>query len=178
MTMGPGRSFPTVFARYHQAAATLQTLSSGVQTTINYDTNDLDSGGYAVAPGFVAGQSYGGAVAGVSGTFVTTGSSWVFTCPYAGLYRVYASLGIASVTWATTDSLILNLYKNGAGYSQLYATPAWAAIASGNVTALGMDIVQCLRGDTLAISALLTHAGGSTVLGNAQVNYCVIEKIE
>lgn len=177
MTMGPGRSAPWVYARYHQAAATLQAFTSNSPATVNYDTNDLDSGGLATPAGFVAGGNVGVNIAGQSSFLVTTGSGWIFTCPYPGLYRVTAQVAWASVTWATTDSQQLIIQKNGANYSKTAPEPMWAAIAATPGLRLS-DIVQCNHLDTLNIVANIVHVGGDTLIGDAAVNWVVIEKIE
>jgi hypothetical protein len=83
---------------------------------------------------------------------VTTGASWVFTCPADGMYLVTASLLFtATTTWAAIEATTFAVYKNGVLYSVLDRPTGLATGINIYQHSNGSDIVPCAIGDTLSI---------------------------
>lgn len=101
-----------VAARYTTAAG--QSISNGATSIIDFATKDYDTHGA-----------------------VTTGASWKFTAPIAGLYSVKALVRYAnSLAWSSGSYVSALLYKNGSSFStqdtlfQATVTPAQGPAAS------------------------------------------------
>lgn len=96
-------------------------------------------------------------------------STGLYTCPSTGKYVVQDTLQTATVSLSTSQAVILQLYYNGAFYSQLGAT--FGNGTSTNYTVSGADSINCVQGSTISIEALSTVATtGSGVGGNSHLS--------
>jgi hypothetical protein len=130
-----------------------QTILNNTATRLNFDSADIDT--YSA---------------------VTTGASWVFTCPVAGYYRVSAKVQLtADAAWADGEPFSVDLYYNGAFYSRLGNADNYASgcTAAGQ----GTDIIHLDAGDTISI--WVTQISGSSLTTRALANrtYVAIERI-
>lgn len=92
---------------------------------------------------------------------VTTGASWVFTAPRAGLYNVSSFVGFAdSAAWTAGEFVIFELHKNGTLHKRL---DIHEIEASGTFiqAAHGSALVSLAKGDTVDVR--LTQDSGSSI---------------
>ena len=106
---------------------------------------------------------------------VTTGSSWVFTCPSSGYYKVSAQYITQTISVAPSGLFAINLHLNGSflstiGYDISSSSTTRQYSPSGDTT------VFCNKGDTIDLR-YNTSAAGSLVAG-AGLNYVTIEKLQ
>lgn len=141
-----------VQARYRRTSA--QTLATGTTTIIDFSTKDSDSHGA-----------------------VTTGSSWKFTAPAAGTYRVSAGLiGSTSAAWNAGENWQLFVYKNGSVDIALgiYICQATAT----NISAVnGSGEVNLLAGDYIDIRAVQNTGSNHDVAADNSFNYVTISRL-
>lgn len=99
---------------------------------------------------------------------VTTGASWAFTCPAAGLYEIDAAvLFNSSAAWADGERGMLQAFRNGSLAASLdrrdnYPANTFARLA-GSVT------LVCAAGDTLDVR--VSQNSGSDIALNADANF-------
>jgi len=146
-----------VAAHYEISGSTANTaLASGSNEVIDFDTKVFDTHGA-----------------------VTTGASWVYTCPVSGKYRVSANAAMAATTAdASNDSFNITARKNTSDdtfilgvYRFPDASTSLAASASGSV------IIDCAAGDTIDITGF-HNAGSSTSLStDGSDTYVSIDRI-
>ena len=109
-------------------------------------------------------------------SLVTTGASWVFTCPIDGYYLVSFCLTFnSSAAWATGENSAAELFKNGVRFSSLDFYNSWQSGASATFT--GSDLVPCVRNDTLQIQALQSSGANISLFAGNAYNYVVIARI-
>lgn len=86
---------------------------------------------------------------------VTTGASWKFTAPMAGIYVVRASINWASLTNLT--AYFLNVYKNGSDYARIM-------YFSGTTDVLlpGYALVSLSAADYIDVRVFQNDSGGSS----------------
>jgi hypothetical protein len=140
----------TVACRYTNTAGTTLTKSSN--NTVPFPTKDYDT----------------------HGAFVTD----TFTAPVSGKYAVKATLTLSSgATWANTDSLILEVLKNGTIHtgSQFVFSGTVSAAPNQQVTAT----VNCVAGDTIKINCNPNKgsAGNINLATSAGYNALAIDRI-
>lgn len=107
---------------------------------------------------------------------VTTGASWVFTCPIPGLYYVSAMCSLTGLSsWNAGEEWNIYLFKNAGVYGQLARLHGQATHTTG-ASANGSCIVDCVAGTTLHIevnNGSGTSAGLSAdgALNNVSIMY-------
>ena len=101
---------------------------------------------------------------------VTTGSSWKFTAPVSGCYRVSALFNGSPTAGSANGEL--NVYKNGS-----LNVIIGAMTAIGNSSLPGSGSIQLNAGDYIDFrcSASATFGGGT--LGSATASYVYIERL-
>lgn len=119
-----------------------QSISATTETTVNYDTVTFDTHGA-----------------------ITTGASWKYTCPVAGIYEVSARTNYSN-TSGTNIIYRITVFKNGSNHRQI-------ARPNKPTGTFGMDVigapllVKCIAGDYLHISVNNDEAG--TISSNSHV---------
>lgn len=123
----------TVKARYTRITA--QSLNSA--TIMDFSTKDYDTH-----------------------NAVTTGSSWKFTAPKTGYYKVRAGLQFVTRSYTVGHAVAIQLFKNGAFYSQSGALTT--ALATGNyiMSSQHADTVYLRQGEYIDYRA--TNGAGAT----------------
>lgn len=108
---------------------------------------------------------------------ITTGASWVFTCPTAGVYLVSANvLFTGTTTWALGEAAALYLYRSGNHVSYFDRCDALGG-ATQFMRLGGCDVVECAAGDTLQVR-VIQNSGGALVLHNTtQYNVVSIARL-
>jgi hypothetical protein len=108
---------------------------------------------------------------------ITTGASWAFTCPTAGMYLVTAGvLFTGTATWALAEPAALYLYRSGSHVSYLDRCDALGG-ATQYMRLGGCDVVECAAGDTLQIRVTQISGGALTLLNTTQYNYVSIARL-
>jgi hypothetical protein len=105
---------------------------------------------------------------------VTTGASWKFTAKSPGIYRVSASMYLASVNLSTTQACGVWVYKNGSAAGEL-GRQAGVGVARNYVVG-GSTNIKLVAGDYISIygfSDVTTNMGS-----NAGLSHVSIEKIQ
>lgn len=126
-----------VAARYSTTAQ--QSLTTGVNAIVDYDTVDVDTHGT-----------------------VTTGGSWKFTAPVAGLYSVSA---LCAFTANVTGNRELYVFKNGTGFTVLGAAQGAATPTYLN----GSALIRMIPGDYIDIQAYQASGGALTLNPSASL---------
>lgn len=139
-----GAATPTwtspVGARYYRS--TSLSISNASETRINFDTSVFDSH-----------------------SAVTTGGSWVFTAPRAGLYLVAATVEYDSTTaWDQGERTYIALYKNGSKNGTL-ARKEFSANINNTTVMNGSIVVSLAASDTLYITTE-QNSGASLNIAN------------
>lgn len=117
-----------------------QSISATTETTVNYDTVTFDTHGA-----------------------ITTGASWKFTCPVAGIYEIGARVNYNN-TSGTNIIYRITAFKNGSNFIQM-------ARPNKPTGTFGMDVIgqpiliKCIAGDYLHASVNNDEAG--TVSSNS-----------
>lgn len=122
-------------------------VGTGAATTagnpVNFEVVDFDTHG-AISPG---------------------ATTWKYTVPVAGIYRVSASVYM-------NGAIGFRLFKNGVGYANINNNIAGSAYPPGSTT------VNCVPGDTLSVAANVTAtpqgASGYTI---GELNFISIERL-
>lgn len=138
-----------IVARYYQTAGT-QSFSNGTETVVGFENKSYDS---------VAAQS-------------GSTTSWKWTCPSYGMYKVNASVQFVSGSWNAGESVLLSVYKNGTLYSSVnrnYSVGTW----TGAFGTSGMALVPCNAGDYLTIVAY--QDSGASLNLNTDGRYTWVE---
>lgn len=143
---------PVLAAKYETGAG--QSISTGSAQVVNFGTKNIDTH-----------------------NAVTTGASWVFTAPAAGLYEVKAQiLFVSGGGWDSGDLGFLGLRKNTSLLKYLYMYFSNGA-HSVNVGLLGSETVYLVAGDTIDIT-VLQNTGGAIALDAATTeNYISVTRI-
>jgi hypothetical protein len=136
----------TVAARYYTNTAT----SFGTGGVIPFELKSYDTHGA------------------VSGS----GSSWVFTAPIAGKYKVTAHIDILQ-SMTTAQAIDLFVRVNGSIYSHFGRM--WGVGTSQQYQAWGSDCALLKAGDTISIYA--SCIAGTAIYPDTQWNYVDIERI-
>ena len=139
-------------ARYSSNSA--QSFSTGSFEIVNYEDKDFDSL-----------------------NAVTTGAAWKFTAPVNGDYAVSATLEFdAGANWASGESVILQVWKNGAEYASL-ARNVQQTTHSLVVPIDGYTIVPLNAGDYIDIRAYQDSGAGAVLSANSSVNHVSIFRL-
>lgn len=106
---------------------------------------------------------------------VTTGASWAFTAPKAGVYEVAASVNVES-TLDAAEFLSFRLFKNGSGH-RYFARHVAVAAFTEILTLNGTAVVSLAAGDT--VSARITHNAGGNRATSAtnEFNHIAIREV-
>lgn len=92
---------------------------------------------------------------------VTTGASWAFTAPKAGVYGVESYLRFAAITFSADQIILYRLFKNGVNNKnldmRLHTTSS--ASLSGSFSLGGAAKVSLAAGDTINIRIVTSDAG-------------------
>lgn len=132
-----------------------RSFTTGTETTVNYAVPGVDTD-----------------------SLVTTGSSWVFTCPTDGEYHVLACWTWNTYTWVagTGSGCSLHVARSGTIVSTL---DRWEGdySSSGRLMMKGADILTCTAGQTISI--IIRQGSGTTRSGNGLIglNYVAIHQI-
>lgn len=130
-----------------------QAMASGAATLVDFEDKVLDSH-----------------------NAVTTGGSWKFTAPIAGIYRVTAmAFGSNTAGWATTESWQLILYKNGAA-ERTMGVEVKESSTNQSCTS-GSTLVSLAAGGYVHV--VVYHDNGSSINlgGAATTNWVSIERV-
>lgn len=104
----------------------------------------------------------------------TTG--FVCTIPFAGKYRVSASLFTVAAVWTAGQAIDLYIYKNGSAYTTI-TNPAWSA-TSNNIWGEISDTVTAVAGDTINIRFDQNRGSATNIAGASDGRgYFAIERI-
>lgn len=141
----------SVQARYRSTAG--QSISSGSGTTIDFGTKVFDSH-----------------------SAVTTGASWKFTAPVAGVYAVSAFVEFASATWTSGNTQYLVLRKNGSGDSMLFYKKN-EATATQEKGLPGSTVVQMLAGDYIDIQVFQNEGSSRSFSTTATEVWVNVNKV-
>lgn len=107
----------------------------------------------------------------------TTGAAAKFTAPIAGIYCVSCSLLLnASTTWAVTEAMQLNVYKNGAFDSLLDYENDMASASNINRSVKGSTNIKLLAGEYIDIRFQQT-SGAAITLAASGYSHVSIHKI-
>jgi len=106
---------------------------------------------------------------------VTTGASWQFAAPFAGVYLVAANVTFASSTaWAVGEVVSLHVYVNGSERARL-------SVGAGNnsvdFSVGGAALVYLDAADTLDIRARQASGGARTLTASGADNYAGIAQV-
>lgn len=108
---------------------------------------------------------------------VTTGAAWKFTAPVNGDYAVSAALEFdAGANWAAGESVILQVWKNGAEYASLGRNIQQATHTLA-VPVNGSTIVPLNAGDYIDIRVYQDSGASATISANSAVNYVSIFRL-
>ena len=137
-----------IIARYFKTAA--QSVGNGALEVLDFETKVIDTHGA-----------------------VTTGASWVFTCPAAGKYEVRANVhSAAGGGWAAGEQWNLQLEVDATTFERdlTVATTTHAQIVSGNIE----GIVECEAGQELRCR-IFQDSGASlnTLDGQGDINITI-----
>lgn len=128
-----------VVARYSSSATT--TVNSATETRVDYETKVLDSH-----------------------NAVTTGASWVFTCPKAATYNVRASSRFGAAGWNAAETAEMYVYKNAGSYATVdYQTAE--STTSRSMLLNGSCLVELAVGDTVHVK-IRQDTGSGMALDN------------
>lgn len=103
-----------------------------------------------------------------------SGTSWVFTAPISGFYKVSVNIQTDSTGWNGGNNLLIDLYKNNVFYQRLGLKKIDATISTEQ-SVNGSGIVQLNAGNTIAISIESSQAVNLST--NAGRNNVSIERI-
>jgi hypothetical protein len=96
---------------------------------------------------------------------ITTGSSWKFTAPMDGNYRVSSQLRVAGNQWVTNNALVMALFINN-GVNPYAYIGMWNSPADGNGYAYGCVAGSCIvplkKGDQIDIRGYQDTGGDLT----------------
>jgi len=106
---------------------------------------------------------------------VTTGGSWVFTAPVAGIYHVSAVNYLSSTAWAASVLFSLTLQGGGTNY-YIYVDHTDAAVTHTKGLQ-GSGIVKLAAGGTCYITLNQGHSGAVTLVAAATLNSIVISYV-
>lgn len=134
-------------AVYTQTAG--QTITNGGSQIVNYANSSTDTHGA-----------------------VTTGASWKFTAPMAGLYNVEAAVAYQSAANVAGDSVQLILFKNGVSYATIW-DEVFTTTTTCRRSARGSQLISLVAGDFIDIRTINTRAGGSTLLSTSAADNIV-----
>lgn len=138
----------SVVARYQTAAG--QSLANSTTTIVNFATEAFDSH-----------------------DAVTVGSSWKFTAPIDGIYRITSIVTFAA---NATGVRQLDIYKNGASNAIIGLTPY--TISTGTSTLFGgAASLDLTKGDYVDIRAWQNSGGALALISNATANVISIERV-
>lgn len=155
LTCGGGMQFAAnepVRARYSTSAGSLTSTS----TVFDWGSKEYDNRGS------------------VSGT----GTSWRFTAPVPGVYRVSAQMGLNNGGgWNAGEYMYCKLQKNGVNYSDLFLNYQVTTHAS-QVISTGTDTIQLAAGDYIATPCEQTSGASISVIASPSLNHISIELVQ
>ena len=108
---------------------------------------------------------------------VTTGASWVFTCPAERVYLCFGGVKVAASTdWGLNELAILWPYKNGAIYGGMMDVKTNTNTTGGSLSlgVFGGIPIQCVKGDTIAFFVYQNSGNNRLTNGIANNNWCAI----
>ena len=150
-----GQIIPSVVARYTSSSG--QTLTADLDTRINFATQEYDPD-----------------------NTVTTGSSWIFTAPSAGKYRVSAAIGFAcaasTIGGAHGNNVQIVIYKNGTVYA-IIAQATLATTSNVNWRPSGSTTVPLSANDTLYVAVHQDCGSNQNLQATPLVNWVCIERV-
>lgn len=152
---GPAQIAPTetVAARYSSTAG--QSISTGTTTIIDFATKDFDTHGA-----------------------VTTGASWKFTAPIAGKYRVSSYVLFASASFTATNSVALDIHKNGSGSTDRFFAKSSVEVSATMVPATyGTTMINLAAGDYIDVRVLQDSGGSRSLSTLGTAVWVEIERI-
>jgi len=146
-----GLNVGTVFASYNQSSA--QSITSSSDTVIDFSTKVVDTH-----------------------SAVTTGGSWLFTAPEAGVYQISSSIEFASASFVATAVAVLMLFKNG---TQVAATEHVRNTALTQEFAAYPLVyaVSCVKGDTLQLKVFQNNGSSRSLRASDRYNFVTITKV-
>lgn len=111
---------------------------------------------------------------------VTTGASWKFTAPIAGLYKVCSLNAYASsLAWTAGNAAYGAVFKGGStNVGMIDDPPVWASVTD-LVPIKGCNTVNLLAREYIDVRLANNRTGGnSTLQSSADYNYVTIERIK
>lgn len=160
------------------------------QTGTNWGAlSELSLWGPNVKPGTVVATYYGGTMS-ISSTpgilnfstkvedttgSVTTGASWKFTAPEAGVYAVSSAILVVPTFLTAGDTMDIAVYKNGTSYMRI---GAWVVSTATNVISPcnGSISLSLASGDYIDIRAETSAATVNTT-ATTKINFVSIVKV-
>lgn len=106
-----------------------------------------------------------------------SGTSWKFTAPVSGIYRVSIAAITASIAWgAANRNLATSLFKNGVLYSTI-AEGYTSGSYTGYISNAGSTLIDLNAGDYIQIKQNANQAGVTTLGSYPNCNWVAIERI-
>lgn len=141
-----------IFARYSNSS--LLSVSDSTRTIVNFGTSTYDSN-----------------------SAVTTGSSWKFTAPYTGRYRVTAAVEFdAGAGWNAGEQAYMSLHKNGASGITSGLDDWFAETTTSRYVKLkGSDTILLTATDYIDVRVYQTSGASRNIVADARENYISIE---
>lgn len=109
------------------------------------------------------------------GSTVTTGASWKFTAPVAGVYLVCSHIEWSSVAYSVNNYVEMYIQKNGTQYMTLAQWSAQTVSSIGTDTA-GAGEIYLNANDYISVSAASNRTGGVTANGVPLYTWISISK--
>lgn len=138
-----------IAARYSQSAGT-QSFSNASEIVVGFENKSYDT---------VNAQS-------------GSTTSWKWTCPSVGTYKVNTSIQFVSGSWNAGESILVSVYKNGSLWSSVTRNFATATY-TGTFTAGGSATLTCNANDYINIVAY--QDSGATLNLGTDVRYTWVE---
>jgi hypothetical protein len=104
---------------------------------------------------------------------VTTGASWKFTAPVAGIYRVSSYIQLASVGDGMT--VLIEVYKNGSANTTLGRT--YVSTAGGNAGPSGSACIKLLAGEYIDIRTTNGDSSTRSFATSTGLGWVCVEKV-
>jgi hypothetical protein len=140
-----------VSARYMTAAG--QSIASGAVPVIDFGSSAIDTHGA-----------------------VTTGSSWKFTAPVSGIYRVSTLITYGTASFTSGLDIRVALYKNGTEYTRLSHLNIVTTGSQFPSTA-GSAIISLNAGDFIDVRSFHGESTARSLANDAKLNHIQIERL-
>jgi hypothetical protein len=153
MLQGPSQILASadVSARYKTSAG--QSIAGSTATIIDFGTKDYDSNGS-----------------------ITTGASWKFTAPVAGIYEVSTAVLFNTASFTGTNSIELRLFKNGSLYS-IVDRLTINSTATTYFGTSGSGKIRLIAGDYIDIRVQHTEGSNRSLYADDTYNWIEVTKV-